>query len=58
MIIYKQMVFQFHIIVTTIIYQLLGNCRVCLIEIKDSMKLIVSCTTNANVIFKQHHSIS
>ena len=25
-----------------------GNCRVCLIELKNSMKPIVSCVTNAN----------
>jgi NADH-quinone oxidoreductase subunit G len=28
-----------------------GNCRVCLVEIKNSMKPVVSCATNAKACF-------
>jgi len=31
-----------------------GNCRVCLVELKNSMKPIVSCATNANSILKNN----
>ena len=27
-----------------------GNCRVCLVELKNSMKPIVSCATNAKTV--------
>lgn len=26
-----------------------GNCRVCLVELKNSIKPVVSCATNANI---------
>ena len=27
-----------------------GNCRVCLVELKNSIKPVVSCTTNAKAV--------
>jgi NADH dehydrogenase (ubiquinone) Fe-S protein 1 len=33
-----------------------GNCRICIVEIKNSMKPVVSCATNAGVIL-QNNSI-
>ena len=31
-----------------------GNCRVCLIELKNSMKPVVSCATNANSVIQNN----
>lgn len=32
-----------------------GNCRVCLVELKNSMKPIVSCATNARAVIKNNN---
>lgn len=34
-----------------------GNCRVCLVEITNSMKPIVSCATNARVAFSNNNTV-
>jgi NADH dehydrogenase/NADH:ubiquinone oxidoreductase subunit G len=32
-----------------------GNCRVCLVELKNSMKPVVSCATNANSVLSNNN---
>lgn len=34
-----------------------GNCRVCLVEIKKTIKPIVSCATNADIIYQNKNGI-
>jgi NADH dehydrogenase/NADH:ubiquinone oxidoreductase subunit G len=34
-----------------------GNCRVCIVEIKKTVKPIVSCATNADIIFQNKNGV-